>query len=38
MLKNKPLETFLNPLGYLGIGSGVIVRVKRELNASGDVL
>jgi hypothetical protein len=38
MLKNKPLETFLTPLGYLGIGSHPFERVKRELNASGDVL
>lgn len=37
MLRNKPLETFLTPLGYVGIGLGVIVRVKRELNTSGDV-
>lgn len=38
MLKNKPLETFLMPLGYLGIGLCIIVRIKRQLNALGDVL
>lgn len=38
MLKNKPLETFLIPLGYVGITSTHIVRVKRQLNALGDVL
>lgn len=37
MLKNRPLETFLTPLGYVGIAYDHIVRVKRELNASGDV-
>ena len=38
MLKNKPIETFLTPLGYLGIGLHPIERVKRELNTSGDDL
>lgn len=37
MLRNKPLKTLLTPLGYLGIGLGVIVRVKRELNTLGGV-
>lgn len=37
MLRNKPLEAFLTPLGYVGIGLGVIVRVKRELNTLGGV-
>ena len=37
MLRNKPLQAFLTHLGYVGIGLGVIVRVKRELNTLGDV-
>ncbi len=38
MAQNKPLKTILTPLGYVGITLYPIDRVKRELNASGDVL